>query len=82
MRRCLILSLYLCLCYSLLRYDIVQIRASVLHSKDILLLPADQPSLCQNPKTKLRTFIAKASYLMLISYYTLPNLLAKELTPF
>jgi hypothetical protein len=50
MRKCRMnLSLYC----SLLGYDIVQICVSVLHSTDILLLPANQPSLCQNTEEQI-----------------------------
>jgi hypothetical protein len=53
MRRYRILSLYLSLYCSILGYDVVQICVSVLHSTNILLLPANQPSLCQNPEDQI-----------------------------
>ena len=38
---------------SLVGYDIVQICVSDLHSIDILLLPANQPSLYRNPEDQI-----------------------------
>jgi len=53
MRRCRILSLYSSMYCSLVGYDIVQICVSDLHSIDILLLPANQPSLYRNPEDQI-----------------------------